>query len=526
MMPRIPLFAVALFLSSQNHTAIAAEPLQQAIARAYATKKEADFQRAAELLEVHLERKPGDLTNRKSLGYLYLDKLHDSQRAIPHLEKVCASVPNDSGWRQMLARAYSGAGQHEAAARTYREVARRDPRDVWSRYHLGRALIALQRREDARVAFEEALAIDPKNQFARLELARLQQTDGRSREAEEMAREVLRADSGNPEAHALLGDIHRADWDLTGARSEYEAALRKDPDYGSAVAGLAELKKQQRRDLALAFYTFRDTEELRQTGVFSSLTLLVAGPFRLSGAANERWFEQSEQDDVARFESGLTLDYRPSRWAVVSGGVSQFKTEDQSGEYGGNIAIWVTPVPAVDVWTSYRINEPVNDSFLTAHDAFTQDIVAAGVNVRPTRTVTVTLRGSSSNYSDGNTRESTFAAVSWAVSAKAATTVKLEHEWLDFEERRPDYSSPQNYTLLRPAVEIAPQVTDWLKLQFRGELPYVFDEREWGTGLTVGPRITLGDYFELGAAYLNYRIPGGQTNWSGEGFKVDLLWRF
>jgi hypothetical protein len=108
----------------------------------------------------------------------------------------------------------------------------------------------------------------------------------------------------------------------------------------------------------------------------------------------------------------------------------------------------------------------------------------------------------------------------------AKPVVKLEYEWLDFSRRTPDYSSPQDYARFRPVIELSPRINDWLTLEFHGELSYVFDEQEWGSGFTIGPRIKRGDSFEFNLSYMNYQIPGGQSTWSGKGFKFDLLSRF
>lgn len=60
----------------------------------------------------------------------------------------------------------------------------------------------------------------------------------------------------------------------------------------------------------------------------------------------------------------------------------------------------------------------------------------------------------------------------------------------------------------------------------RAELPCVADEESRGHGLTAGLRSTRGDSFELGVSYLDFDITGGQTIWSGSGWKVDVMARF
>jgi hypothetical protein len=184
------------------------------------------------------------------------------------------------------------------------------------------------------------------------------------------------------------------------------------------------------------------------------------------------------------------------------------------------------PSQAVDLSATYQHAEPVDDSYFAAREAFSRNTFSGQLNVRPTRLITARVAASTGRYSDDNTRNWALASLGYLVSARAAATVKLEYEWLDFERREPGYSSPSDYTLLRPVVEFRPQLTRWLAVELRGELPYVRDERAWGHGLTAGPRFTVTDALQAGFFYMNFEIPGGQTNWSGEGWKVDFSYRF
>lgn len=501
-------------------------PADAALADAYHSGRESDFAHAAEVLEESLRRTPGDLPRRKALGYLYLDKLHAPARAVPHLEKVVQAVPGDAAWWQLLAKAQASAGEREAAVRSYRRAADRAPRDVWSRYHLACALRDAGRRPEAESTFREALRLEPKNRYVRRELARCAYASGNAGEAATLARELLAEDPRDADAHALLGDVERSLWNFTAAGTEYQAALAADPSHGLAQTGIREIRRQQRPEVKLAYYTFDDTDGLRQSGAFSHLSLLLNGRWKASVSANERWFEQDLRGTVNRFEAGLGLDYRAFSKLQIAAGVSFFKTERQEAEFGGNIALYYQPATFADGWISYRSAEPVNDSFTTAELAFSQNILSAGLNLRPTKSVLFSVSASTAEYSDDNLRRFALVSLGWTAPLPGAPVVRLEYEWLDYERKTSAYSSPDNYARFRPVLEFTPRLTDWLKLELHGELSYVFEEEEWGTGVTAGVRVNKGDSIDLGIGYMKYEIPGGQTSWSGEGFKVDLSARF
>jgi hypothetical protein len=116
--------------------------------------------------------------------------------------------------------------------------------------------------------------------------------------------------------------------------------------------------------------------------------------------------------------------------------------------------------------------------------------------------------------------------VAYRVLEEPRAHVRLQYEVFDYRERRPEYSSPQGYQIIRPVFDLKPKITPWLWLDLKVEFPYVIDDSSWGTGITVGPQIKVGENFELTAAYFRYDIPGEFTTYAGEGFKVGLVWRF
>ena len=120
----------------------------------------------------------------------------------------------------------------------------------------------------------------------------------------------------------------------------------------------------------------------RQSGIFSYFRTLLTGQMHASVFANERFFKKAPGETVERFEAGVGLEYRFGSLAQIAAGVSQFKSENRERETGANIALYLTPAAAIDGWLSYRHADPINDSYTTAREAFTQNILSAGLNLR------------------------------------------------------------------------------------------------------------------------------------------------
>jgi len=61
---------------------------------------------------------------------------------------------------------------------------------------------------------------------------------GMTREAKNQAMRELRLDQGDPSALTVLGYVALEEGKKEEARANFEAALRSDPDYAKAKAGL------------------------------------------------------------------------------------------------------------------------------------------------------------------------------------------------------------------------------------------------------------------------------------------------
>ncbi len=108
-----------------------------ALTKGLETNDKTSLLAAANLYEAAASLDPKNLDVQKTLGWIYLSKLNDAEKAYPHLEKVAAAMPEDVGWKMMLAQAAVASGRTYRAIYVYRDIVARNPHDVPDRLALG-----------------------------------------------------------------------------------------------------------------------------------------------------------------------------------------------------------------------------------------------------------------------------------------------------------------------------------------------------------------------------------------------------
>ena len=101
--------------------------LADTIREGYQSSDPGILAQTASLIEAQLRADPANTELRGTLATLYLDRLKEPAKALPHLEKMAAESPNDSGWHQALARAYRETGKNERAAEHFRKAGELKP---------------------------------------------------------------------------------------------------------------------------------------------------------------------------------------------------------------------------------------------------------------------------------------------------------------------------------------------------------------------------------------------------------------
>jgi len=160
---------------------------------------------------------------------------------------VVEKSPANSRAHMNLGNVLRVAGDAEGALEQYR-IASANLRD--HRMHpfpimhdTAAVLFDLGRYAEAAQVLEQLLELHEDDPEAMSELALAYLRLGRGEEAELLLRRVLASHPEQVDAHNAYGQLLAARGDLVGARRELEAALRSDPQDGSALYNLARVEE-------------------------------------------------------------------------------------------------------------------------------------------------------------------------------------------------------------------------------------------------------------------------------------------
>ena len=132
-----------------------------------------------------------------------------------------------------LGRVQTVRNQSDAAITAFKETLRLNPRASGAQVALARLHLARGNADESVGYAQEAVTASPENPEARLALVRALACEGRSEAGRYRAGEALdglprRAGRADSEAAFFSG----ASADMAGARAEFEAALKSDPEFG------------------------------------------------------------------------------------------------------------------------------------------------------------------------------------------------------------------------------------------------------------------------------------------------------
>ncbi|MGC0417547.1 tetratricopeptide repeat protein [Embleya sp. AB8] len=201
-------------------------------------EEDGDFAAAAPCFERVVTAEPGHDRARFGLGRA-LFELGEAARAVPHLARL---RDRDAGQHHLLGRAYSAAGDPEAADVAFSAAI--EAGDDSALVHHRQACVRLRcgRRQDAIASFWRVLdRVDEDSPLAAevfLFRGIAYREEGDPGAARADADAAVAVAPGDPRAHYARGQLAVLEDEWTLARHEFEIAARLDPDYAPARFGL------------------------------------------------------------------------------------------------------------------------------------------------------------------------------------------------------------------------------------------------------------------------------------------------
>lgn len=125
-----------------------------------------------------IDRRLDELAERETAYGLFqragllLRSRHHAQAAVL-LERAARLEPGKGSIVEALGRAYYNSGQHDRAARAFRELLDIDPSAAYGHFGLGQSLKQLGQRDAARTHLRLAVALAPESSLYRNALKRL-----------------------------------------------------------------------------------------------------------------------------------------------------------------------------------------------------------------------------------------------------------------------------------------------------------------------------------------------------------------
>jgi tetratricopeptide (TPR) repeat protein len=212
--------------------------------------------RALEHLQKAVELDPSNVEARITLGGYYLSAPPiaggSKKKAREQAEEVLKHDAVEGN--AMLARIHIKDEEYDQAIEKLSACVEAKPDNIEYRYHLGMLYQQLERYENAFEAFEEILAIDPEDRAALYQIGRSAALSGLNTDrgieclTVYLAKDVKPGYPGYDGAHWRLGMIFEHKGDVATARTEYETAVRLNPDedrYKESLEALGENRAEQ-----------------------------------------------------------------------------------------------------------------------------------------------------------------------------------------------------------------------------------------------------------------------------------------
>lgn len=232
--------ATDLFTALSKDPTTFAEAESRLAALEYSQKKPAEAHKRLDALLVRIPNYPLALTMRAE----WLLQENKLDAALESAKAATAADPNSAAAHMVLAAAHDLRRESAAAARSYTEVLRLNPRAPGARAALSRLNLELGEKEDALRLAEEAKRTEPASLQTRVALVRSLMTNGDLERAEKEIGELLKGAPKAPVVHTLQGILYATRHKTSEARRSFERALQISPGFSEAVTRLSALDVQ------------------------------------------------------------------------------------------------------------------------------------------------------------------------------------------------------------------------------------------------------------------------------------------
>ena len=505
----------------------------QADDKLHAASSPQDYQAAAAVLEKSVALDPHNPDTRQTLGWVYLDQLHEPVKAYPHLVRLVKMRPEDVGRPEIagdgvLSRPAGREGPWSNFAR-HRSF---QPDDLWIRANTGRALARTGRFSEADAIYADILKSDPNNgrwqapgRGGGLGLAwPLSATAVPLQTLDQLATE----NPTNVDVLTLRGDVHRWNWDLGAADQDYQRVLDTWPDNYTAKTGLEQAQDMGDTKIGVQAYQFKDiTDFLRESLEADARVHLTDRGYLIGDIAGWR-FTNPGFSHLNRADGAGGVEYHFNRWLEASGEATVFQY-DNSGDpafIGGKLSTKISPMPGTDIYLNGAYNQPFVSSINTVESDMRQHSIGAGLDTRIVGPFSFQVEGQGAKLSDENKWLEVKPQLSWRVFEKPEIYLRAQYDYLDYLHFNPNYWTPQHRSTVGPVLDISLPIVKGFHIDADGKMPFVFQESRFGYQVEGGPAIDLFHHVQAKASYYYSAIPGDQGAWSGYGWQASLQVRF
>jgi tetratricopeptide (TPR) repeat protein len=406
-----------------------------------------------------LAQSPGNVRANLRIGVLlsWEGKLDSS---LVYLARARAGDPADIEIRLIQARVLTWDGQYDAALLRYDSVLATHPesRDA----SLGRAqtLAWAGRLEQSRSFYDQILARDSTDVEAMLGRARVSAWSGDLASAEQAYHQLLTRNSRDLEARVGMGYVYLWQGREAAAARQASYVLAIDPNHKGARELHRVAREASRPSVDASLNWSNDSDQ--NTSFWQTLgsTATLGGGVWVFGSVNA--LETSDPvRDATRVGGEAGLSYRTSRVQLQGAAGARRLTPEVSpprtaATYRARASY--RPVSRLGISLGYS-RQPFDEIAALIEQGLDIESLEAGVDVKPTATLTLYGGAGAAWFTDGNSRTSFSAGLNQKIARKFV--VGAFGRTLSYEEQGVGYFSPDRFSVLEGTAGYSHETGSW-----------------------------------------------------------------